>query len=223
MQKQAVLMFHGVGTPPSSIPSEEIPYWIPQDFFKEIVAFVEERPNVILTFDDGNASDCTAAEMLASAGLHGKFYVLTGRLDRAGYLNRSDLRALHDMGMEVGLHGANHVDWRKIGMEELREETVRPSAVISDVIGAPVTSLAIPFGAYNKRVIRYLEELDFERIYTSDRGLALASQRFVRRNPVMSWHSIRDIEDIVNDRVSLPARVRRSIMPYIKRQIGWPS
>jgi peptidoglycan/xylan/chitin deacetylase (PgdA/CDA1 family) len=122
--------------------------------------------------------------------------------------------------MEVGLHGTNHVDWRKVDRAELENETTWSRQLIEEVIGKPVTSLAIPFGAYNRTVIKHLDSLSFERIYTSDRGLAVPGQRYLRRNPVMGWQTIRDIEVILEDRVSLPSRARRSIMPLLKRNIG---
>ena len=57
---------------------------------------------MVWTFDDGNASDMHAAEQLASAGLSGKFYVLSGRIGKERYLAANDLRELDSMGMEVG-------------------------------------------------------------------------------------------------------------------------
>ena len=220
MTKQAILMFHGVGDVPANIPAAEVPYWITKAFFDEIVTFVKDRSNVVLTFDDGNVTDLDAARTLAAAGLKGSFYVLAGRIGKPGYLGREDLRQLVDLGMEVGLHGTNHVDWRRVDRLELKDETVTSRAVLADAIGQPITSVAIPFGAYNKPVMRHLESQSFDRIYTSDNGLAVPGSRFLRRNPVMDWQTIRDIEAIVDDRANPLTRLRRTIMPVIKRNLG---
>lgn len=217
MKKHAVLMFHGVGIPSTDIPSAEVPYWISEDFFRDIVDFVKGRPDIVLTFDDGNASDVLAAKMLSDAGLKASFFVLTGRLDKPGYLNRESLRELVAMGMEIGLHGANHVDWRKIDEDQLADETTASRRLIADIIGEQVTSVAIPYGAYNKHVMKHLESLAFDRVYTSDNGLASPRDRFLRRNPVLQRQSIRDIEAIVNDRANVVRRLRRVVMPVIKR------
>lgn len=220
MTKQSILMFHGIGTPPASIPPAEVPYWIRPQFFAEIVRFVRDRTDVVLTFDDGNVSDVKAARTLVDNGLKGSFYVLTGRFGKPGYLNRSDLRDLDTMGMEVGLHGTNHVDWRKADKTELIDETVASRDLIAQIVGKPVTSVAIPYGAYNRPVMRHLDSLAFDRIYTADNGLASPGDRYLRRNPVMGWQTISDIQAIVEDRASIVTRLRRAVMPVIKRSVG---
>ena len=57
---QSILMFHGVGQVVPGLPEEEPPYWITIEAFDEIVAMVGRQtssPDVVWTFDDGNASD----------------------------------------------------------------------------------------------------------------------------------------------------------------------
>lgn len=218
--RQAILMFHGVGSPPAGLPADELPYWIADEAFDAIVAAMRGRadePEVVWTFDDGNASDIGAAEKLAAAGLTGKFYVLSGRVGQQGYLSASDLRALDAMGMEVGLHGRDHIDWRHADAATLRAEMIDARKALSDIVGKPVTTLAIPFGAYNRRVIRTLMRSDFARIYTSDTGTAHRRDRFARRNPVMAYHRPEDVVAIVEDRVPLARRVRRTVTPFLKR------
>lgn len=219
---QSALMFHGIGTPPANVPADEVPYWISDRSFQAIVDMTKERsePAVVWTFDDGNASDMHAAEHLASAGLSGKFYVLSGRIGKERYLAANDLRELDSMGMEVGLHGRDHVDWRKADDATLEAETVGARDAIADIVGKPVTSVAIPFGYYDRRVINHLSALPFERIYTSDTGPSEPGDRFVRRNPVMADHSPSDVADILDDKVPFSRRVRRTLSPFLKRRIG---
>lgn len=217
---QAVLMFHGVGVPGPGLPQDELPYWVSETAFDTIIGAVQAHdggPEVVWTFDDGNASDVLAAEKLAAAGLVGKFYVLSGRIGKAGYLSTANIRAIDAMGMEIGLHGQDHIDWRHADDAVLSAELVDARDALADVVGKAITTLAIPFGAYNRRVMRRLARSDFKRIYTSDTGLARRHDRFARRNPVMAWHGATDVEAIIDDEVSLARRVRRSIAPFIKR------
>ena len=223
MAKQAILMFHGIGEPPTNIPPAEVPYWITDSFFDEIVGYARSRhsgPEIVFTFDDGNESDVAAARKLSEVGLKGQFFVLAGRLESPGYLDRSGLLILDDLGMEIGLHGTHHVDWRRASQAELIDETVTSRKTLADVVGKPITSLAIPFGAYNKRVLRYLESQNFDRIYLADNGLATAGSKYLRRNPVMGWQTISHIDDYVEDRASLLTKVRRKLMPLLKRQLA---
>lgn len=220
MASQSILIFHGIGDPRPELPAEERPYWISPDFFEEIltaVKFRSQRHSVLLTFDDGNASDLHAARRLASVGLEGKFYLLTGRFGQPHYLNRTDARDLQRAGFEVGLHGRGHVDWRRASDQDLAAETIDARADLSDAIGRPVTSAAIPFGAYNRRVINHLRRQDFDRIYTSDAGPARSKGLFRRRTAVMAHHRIDDIIALIEDRADMLARARRVVAPIIKR------
>jgi peptidoglycan/xylan/chitin deacetylase (PgdA/CDA1 family) len=140
-----------------------------------------------------------------------------GRIDTPGYLSRDDVRALRDLGMEVGLHGRNHVDWRETDDRALQSEVDVAREELADLLAAPVETVAIPYGLYDRRVWAYLQRSSFRRIYTSDRGRARATDRFVCREPVMRWHGSADIEMILEDRVSSIARIRRGVMPRLKR------
>ena len=220
MTSQSILIFHGIGTPRPELPAEEHPYWIGRDFFDEILALVRARAAtcpVLLTFDDGNASDLHAAERLKSHGLDGKFYLLTGRFGQPHYLSRDDARDLDHAGFEVGLHGRGHVDWRHAAKAELDAETIDARADLADAVGKPVTSAAIPFGAYNRRVIDHLRRQSFDRIYTSDAGPARTDGLFRRRTAVMAHHRINDIAALIDDRAGPAARLRRTIAPLVKR------
>ena len=171
----------------------------------------------MFSFDDGNKSDIAAAQILQSAGLAGKFFVLTGRLDHPNYLDHADLEALRAMDMEVGLHGHGHVDWRTISSTELDHELSVSRDTLASSLGDPITSAAIPFGAYNGRVYDLLRRQDFRHVYTSDPGPASTADWFVRRWQVESSHSVQDVIDFIEDRSSVGQRIRRTIAPIIKR------
>lgn len=221
-EAQAILMFHGIGEAPNAIPQAEIPYWITEEFFDEILMYVNARqvgPEVVMTFDDGNASDLTAATKLSAIGQKGIFFVLAGRLDTPGYLSCAELRELDALGMEIGLHGTDHVDWRRVSRAELIDETVQSRKILASVVGKPIQSVAIPYGAYNKSVIRHLNKQDFDRVYLADNGIAKSGLKFLRRNPVMAWQTISDIDDYVEDRAAFTTRLRRAIMPFVKRYL----
>ena len=80
-----------------------------------------------------------------------------------------------------------------------------------------MTSAAIPFGAYNRRVIDHLRRQSFDRIYTSDAGPARTDGLFRRRTAVMAHHRINDIAALIDDRAGPAARLRRTIAPLVKR------
>jgi len=219
---QCVLMFHGIGQIPGHVVPEERRYWITWDFFDEIVEYVRKQPaerEILFTFDDGNASDLGAARKLAEADLDGIFFILAGRIGQPDYLDEKAIAEMRSLGMRVGLHGRDHLDWRSLSDSDLEDELVSARAEIAAISGSSLDTVAIPFGAYNRSVMRRLKSDDFNRIYTSDPGMARRSDRIVRRNTVKAEHSLADVIDMINDRISFTKKVRRAIAPPIKRMI----
>src|SRR4051794_16526081 len=202
MATQCTLIFHGIGLPRTDVPANERPYWVSRDFFEEVVEFVAARSadrRILLTFDDGNSSDLYAAEQLGKHALPGKFFLLTGRFGRSHYISPEEARDLTRNGFEVGLHGRDHVDWRRASDEQLESELVSARAELADAIGKPVTSTALPFGAYNHRVISRLRRENFACVYTSDEGPARPDAYFQARTSVMAHHSIEDVLALIDD------------------------
>lgn len=168
-----ILNFHGIGTPNRPFEPGEEPYWISIQQFEEVLGVIANNSNgsVQITFDDGNDSDVLIAlPRLQSGGLSARFFVLAGKLGSKGYLRTTDLRLLRDQGMKVGTHGSAHVNWARLNGPDLSSEVDEARQILEKAIDGPINSAAIPFGAYNGRVIRKLKAAGFHNVYTSDGG-----------------------------------------------------
>lgn len=218
---QVALSLHGIGEPHAGVPSDERPYWISEEAFEDLVEKAQQhrspRPP-IFTFDDGNLSDLKAAEALARRGQTGHFFLLTGRFGQPHYCSAQDARELLAMGMVVGLHGRDHVDWRGLDAAGLEQEIVAGRAELADTLGAPVNEVAIPFGAYNRRVMAALKRADFAHILTSDPGVMRAEDRVWNRFTIRADLSQLAISHMLAGRVSAPMRLARALRRTIKRQ-----
>ncbi len=219
-----ILTFHGVGRPHVGVGEDERPYWLPADRFLSIldrvVALGGTGRAFRITFDDGNMSDLElAAPALAARGLGADFFVLTGRLGQAHYLGADDIRALAAQGFGIGLHGARHLDWRTLDAPALREETHDARAQLESVTGRPVTAVAVPFGAYNRRVMAHLLRAGFAEILTSDGGRADAGARIKPRTSLRSDMEAETIEAILEDRVGPLRRLRRAASRFVRRNL----
>lgn len=222
MSAQVLLNFHGIGDPHAEIAADERPYWISEGFFDAIVALADRRREVPVgfTFDDGNRSDLDiAAPRLARSGRAGIFFVLAGRIGQPHYLSAADAAALVASGMTVGLHGADHVDWRICDDDVFERETVDARRRLAAAAGAPVDQVAIPFGAYNARVIRRLKRQGFARIHTSDGGWTDSRARVAARTSIRCDMTLAQVEAILDRREPLTHRARRWLSTRARRHI----
>lgn len=222
MSAEIILNFHGIGEPHSGVDGDERRYWVSEALFDRIVALADRRRDVAVgfTFDDGNVSDLQiAAPRLAQSGRTGIFFVLTGRIGIPHYLSDAEIAALRDGGMQVGLHGADHVDWRKCDAATLAHETEAARQRLAAGLGRPVEQVAIPFGAYNSRVIRHLKRLGFARIHTSDGGWTDTRKRIAARTSIRSDMTPDQVEAILDRREPAAKRGRRWLSTRLRRYI----
>lgn len=223
MARITILNFHGIGEPHEGVEANERPYWISKARFAEILDMADRHPrarSIRFTFDDGNKSDLTiAAPALASRGRTGAFYILAGRFDDPRYLSRDDCRALVGMGMEVGLHGRDHVDWRALDDTALADEIGTARAEIAEASGLPVSGVGIPFGAYDKRVMSLLKSHGFGPIRTSDGGSAREGARVQNRTSIRSDMPLAQIAALMNGAEPVLSRLRRAASTTLRRHV----
>ena len=151
------------------------------------------------------------------AGLKGHFFLLAGRLGTPNYLDGADAREIARAGMEVGLHGHAHVDWRFNRSLDWERELAEARTTLAETIDAEITSVSIPYGYYNRKVLKYLNCSGFDRIYNSDPGPTPLGARIIRRTPVLQTSTIEDVIAKIEDKCGLFSRVRRQVVPFIKR------
>jgi peptidoglycan/xylan/chitin deacetylase (PgdA/CDA1 family) len=188
MQRELILNFHGIGTPHAAVDPDEHRVWMSREKFAVLLDHVAalqaaQAMPIAITFDDGNASDADIAlPELSRRNLKAAFFVCAGRLDTPQYLSRAAVGELLDAGMQVGSHGMHHRDWRTLDDAALGEEVGTARRQLEEACGRPVTAVAIPFGAYNRRVLARVRAEGFACAYTSDRGYARCTAWLKPRN-----------------------------------------
>ena len=168
------LTVHGVGkTTTRSLDPGEDQTWVTTSQLELVLDAAVGRADVRITFDDGNASDVEIAlPRLVERGLRAEFFVLAGLLGTPDRLDRDGVRELLTAGMSIGSHGWVHRDWRRIDDAQADEELGEAHRVLSGITGHEVTRVAIPFGSYDRHVLRRLRAANVTRAYTSDGGRA---------------------------------------------------
>lgn len=216
MGRELIFNIHGIGTPHDGVMSEEAFFWIKRDLFTALldaiaVTRARSRLPVIVTFDDGNVSDWQVAlPELVKRKMQAIFFVCAARIGEPNYLNRSALLELLAAGMEIGTHGMNHRNWRGLSEAELDSEVTEARHMLEHA-GATVTKAAIPFGSYDRRVLRRLRREGFQCVYSSDRGLAKAHAWLKPRETVDSTWNQEKIEEVLLAKPSMLSRLRRNL------------
>jgi peptidoglycan/xylan/chitin deacetylase (PgdA/CDA1 family) len=222
LPQELILSLHGIGVPHDGITAQEAYFWVTQQGFTTLLENIvaarakAEFPTAI-TFDDGNESDATIAlPELVKRGLKAVFFVCAGRIGAPFYLDRVALAELLAAGMEIGTHGKDHQHWRGLDATTLNAELGGARRRIEDVCGVAVTKAAIPFGSYDRRLLRRLRRERLECVYTSDRGLAQSGAWLKPRDTVDSTWREADMKRVLTAMPPLGARLRRNVAMLYK-------
>jgi peptidoglycan/xylan/chitin deacetylase (PgdA/CDA1 family) len=223
LAKELILNLHGIGTPSASIPADEAYFWVSESAFAMLLdnlKAAQAKGNVptFLTFDDGNSSDALIAlPEIARRGLKATFFVCAGRIGKDHYLDRVALKDILAAGMEIGTHGMDHRNWRGLDGISLDAEIGTARQLIEDICGVPVTKAAIPFGSYDRHVLKRLRLERFECVYTSDRGLARSDAWLKPRDTMDCTWLEEDIKKVLAAKPSLKSLLRRNAAIFYKR------
>lgn len=219
-QERLVVNFHGIGEPWEGVPADEVDYWCPRADFEPLLDELVDvrdkgRVSLRVTFDDGNLSDVEdALPALVERGLTATFFVCAGRIGTPNYLDEHHLHQLLGAGMGIGSHGWDHVDLRRVDDATLAKEAGESRTRIAHSAGTTVTEFALPFGSYDRRVLRALG--GYREVFTSDRGRARSQSRLTPRESYVRGWVPGDITRMAEARVSPLARVRRRAKRTLK-------
>lgn len=122
-----------------------------------------------ITFDDGHVSNFEyALPMLSAHEVVARFFITAGwTSQRAGYMTWEQLRELEQAGQEIGAHGWSHTLLTHCTEVELTHELSDARLLLEDKLGTPVTTLSLPGGRFNRRVLDACERAGYTQVFTS--------------------------------------------------------
>lgn len=135
----------------------------------EATVFIRERKPFpekvfVMTFDDGYQNNYTRAfPAMKEFGFKGTIFLISAycekfwsgdgsSLDARPMLSWSEIKEMHEYGIEFGAHTSTHPDLTRIPFEQAEGEIRESKAAIQDRLGAEVTTFAYPYGKYNTEV-----------------------------------------------------------------------
>jgi peptidoglycan/xylan/chitin deacetylase (PgdA/CDA1 family) len=217
-QNVFILNFHGLGEPRGSQSRSDELYWTDPHLFAAILEIVQDRSDVLITFDDSYESDYTVAlPLLKASKISARFFVVANRVGQTGFLSGQQVQSLCAAGMIVGSHGMKHRKWPGLSDRELHEEIVEAREHIEQVTGARVAEAACPFGGYDRRVLERLRASGYERVYTSDGGPASAESWIQPRNTIVRGDDLQKISGILAKDYAGPKAAWRRLKLLLKR------
>jgi peptidoglycan/xylan/chitin deacetylase (PgdA/CDA1 family) len=180
---------------------------------------------VVLTFDDGCASDLSVAlPVLRSHRFPAAFFVNPATIGRNGFLTWRELEALTAAGMHVGSHGLDHRLFDDMTTVELEHQLVESKVRIEERLGIPVTTLALPGGSGVRRAPELARRIGYRSVLGSVPALASKPHlaRLLPRFAVRRPDSIERVRGLVRgERIPLlRARARYSLLRRIKALTG---
>ncbi len=134
---------------------------------------------VAITFDDGFADNMAAAEALEARGMRATWFVVTGRLGAEARWSRgvegrlmsaAEVRRLHEAGHEVGSHTRTHAALDALEGPALEEEVAGSRRELEDILGAPVTAFAYPYGRVSEAAARAVRAAGYRAAVTCRGG-----------------------------------------------------
>ncbi|MBI5150103.1 MAG: polysaccharide deacetylase family protein [Candidatus Omnitrophica bacterium] len=188
-----VLMYHSILAPNAPAPGEREAgaelYDVSAEKFRAQLSWLKEhqyrsvtvhknldvfsRREILITFDDGEKNNYTAAlPLLQEFGFTGHFFLIAKRVGKEGYMGWDEIRRLLAAGMVVGSHGFSHEILTNLLNTQIEEELSASRKYLERNLGIPVESLSIPRGFCNDKILRMAKETGYKYIFLSEKPAA---------------------------------------------------
>ncbi len=160
----------------------------------EDIGVSPKRPDrtVAITFDDAYEDNLTQAlPVLQRFGFQATVFAISGWIGMPNnwedYPNKpacrtmdaDQLRAWLDAGMQVGSHTQTHPNLTRLTDATLTDELNTSRIRLEDMLQIPITSLAYPYGAFDRRVMEAAEQAGYKRAAAIFEGVG-----WLRANPL---------------------------------------
>jgi peptidoglycan/xylan/chitin deacetylase (PgdA/CDA1 family) len=242
MKPAIALMYHrlGQGALPGREAGEESYAVTPEAFEAHLEALDRSRARVVgldglgaggddlqvlLTFDDGNASDHDVAlPALRRRGHSAVFFVTPAWVGTPGYMTWAQVRELDRDGMTVGVHGLDHTPLSSLEKDALRLHLAEARAAFEPHIGRRPDTLSLPGGYGSPVVAAIAREEGFRTVFGSapERITRLAPDTIVPRFAVRRGAGLNGFLALVEQRPLALAghRVRYAALQALRSAVG---
>ena len=181
-----VLMYHGIfpDADTRAIDAEDLPYAVSvSDFTRQLDELAQRKvglyndemsPDVVISFDDGHASNLQlAAPLLKERELAAYFFITTDFIGkRSGFMSRDELQELSMMtGMCIGSHGMTHRFFDDMTEAEAINELTGSREELETICQSTCQSISFPGGRFTQAVLDQVIAAGYTQVFGSEIGL----------------------------------------------------
>jgi hypothetical protein len=174
-----------------------------------------------VTFDDGHISNYDLGlPLLEKYGMRSIFFITTEWIGVQDRMSGQQLRELLVQGHQIGSHSCSHVFLPLCSDSKLLNELYYSRKELEDVLGSAVTDVSLPYGRWDRRVLRACLKAGYSQVYTSDpwlspimrEGIAVAG-RLTLRNSVdaVQLRRLLMAKGITRARLQVPYRMKQAL------------
>ena len=156
---------------------------------------------VVLTFDDGYKDGVTEAlPLLRRFHDVATFYIISDTVGTPRHLTWADVRALRSAGMEIGAHGAEHVDLRELDALGQTAQVHHCLRSLHRWARVEPETYAYPSGQYNATTLAVMRHAGVAAAFTMEPGFvrSLADPYRLPRIRVLRWDAVEAFREIAS-------------------------
>ena len=160
---------------------------------------------IVLTFDDGLASDLTARKVAASHGLETIHFIVPSLINSDGYLSIENIKFLVSSGAKIGSHSYKHVNLNLLSSSDLTDDLNLSKAWFHQMLGFQPSDISLPYGKATRKVLKQVSRY-YKNIYTSgiyNKEVNTTPRYGINKNNISS-----DLEFLIKDYNSSARKIR---------------
>jgi peptidoglycan/xylan/chitin deacetylase (PgdA/CDA1 family) len=235
-----VFVYHGLADQTETrIPPQELKYWVLNAQFKEHCDYISSRhfrvsslqdllngkdsgsasqPRVVLTFDDGRASDHRLAfPYLVKSGVKAEFFVNTAKVGAPGFVTWREIAEMQRAGMSFQSHSHDHLDLSRLPHRELGRQLKISKQILEDRLGSSVEFVAPPYGRINREVLEEALQLGYRAVCSARCWPARPGARKLNRVVVYRGTKFHDFQQLMDrEPARYLARIARTPLYWLK-------
>jgi len=223
--RNVIIMYHGIGDSPGSVSIERFKaqmFWLKSHArvlgLEEMLRFRDvwnSSLRCVISFDDGCENLYrNAFPILGSLGLPAMAYIPAGVIGEKNespppgqqglshyekMLSWKQLCEMSARDVTIGSHSFDHIDLVSVTEKEVVTQLERSKIQIEDRIGQSCSHFAYPFGRFDSRSIRGVEDVGYVSAVTAiHKGVTSRQHRFLLpRVSVKDNYTLRDFRSII--------------------------